>query len=387
MLMSGPPGEFWLPWTPAPLPGLPPGLQPPSSCSRELRPQELRPPLWADICQTPGAAAAPLGMQLLKASSSSAPPVSGDPLQVELSVDEDGIARLVCLDGSLASLTPVRRNVSLASSPKAARRQVATPKPARVVSSTARQRKMTPSRVAAPSAPRPPSFTSPPLSSSSSTITYNGTDNGTLVEQIRAAVASGASRLVVDVTCNCVEANSIEVEGGEVVLRGSSDGAKVGLTLAGLRVTGGSLWVQNLAICATEENQVRAGQLQCSNCQITSRNGCGILCLQKAKVFLTDCEVVNCMRSGIGVNGKNTEIELHRCAVLKNNYSGIGVNHQARSITLSDNRIVDNGYNGVWLNSGVVAKWLGGEISGNKLSAKDGPGILQGWDDCPLRTP
>lgn len=201
------------------------------------------------------------------------------------------------------------------------------------------------------------------------------------MERISAAIASGASRLVVDITCNCVETSLIEIERGEVLLRGSGSGAKVGLTLAGLRVTGGSLWIQDLAIYATEENQVRAGQLHCSNCQITSRNGCGILCLQKAEVSLTDCEVVHCMRSGIGVNGKNTQIELHRCIISKNNFSGVGVNHQARSITLSDNRIIDNGYHGVWLNSGVVAKWLGGEISGNKLSAKDGPGILQGWDN------
>lgn len=217
-------------------------------------------------------------------------------------------------------------------------------------------------------------------SSCSSVVTHSGDDGTTLAEQIRGLAAAGATRIVIDVTGNCVEPDPLEIDGGEVLLRGSREGAKARLTIAGLRVTGGSLCLQNLDLCATEENRVQAGQLQCSGCLITSRNGCGVLCLQRAKVFLRDCEVSNCMRSGIGVNGKNTEIELHRCAVSKNNFSGIGVNHQARSITLSGNRIVDNCYHGVWLNTGVVAKWLGGEISGNRLSAKDGPGVLQGWD-------
>lgn len=278
--------------------------------------------------------------------------------QVGLSVDADGIARLVRQESPLRARSPLRQ------------REVASEIPA-----TQRKR---PSPRASPSPPlRPPS-----PSFSSAAIVYNGTDGKTLAEHIRAAVASGAARIVVDVTGDCVEPDPIEIEAGEILLRGTSDdGARVRLTVTGLRVTGGTLHVQNLLICAVEENRVQSGQLQGSNCLITSRGGCGILCLQRARVFLTDCEVSNCMRSGIGVNGKNTEIELHRCAVSQNNFSGIGVNHQARSITLSQTRVVDNGYHGVWLNTGVVVKWLGGEITGNRLSPKDGPGLLQGWEE------
>jgi len=282
--------------------------------------------------------------------------------QVELSVDADGIARLLAPDGRPASPQPVRRVPADAS---------VSPRP--------QLRMRSPARGSESAALSPPPRTR--LASPSRAISYNGTDGISLAEHIRLAAASGAARVVIDVIGDCVEPDPIEVEAGEVLLRGPSEGAKVRLTVTGLRVTGGSLCLQNLAICATEENRVQSGQLQCSDCIITSRSGCGVLCLQKARVFLTNCEVSNCMRSGIGVNGKNTEIELHRCAVSKNNFSGIGVNHQARSIILSDTRIVDNGYHGLWLNKGVMVRWLGGEISGNRLSAKDGPGILQGWDN------
>lgn len=139
--------------------------------------------------------------------------------------------------------------------------------------------------------------------------------------------------------------------------------------------------LSGLALCATEENRVQAAELHCSDCFITARNGCGVLCLQRARVFLIECEVSHCLRSGIGVNGKHAEVELSWCIVRQNNYSGVGVNHQARSIKLRSNRIQENGYHGVWLNAGVTAQWLGGELEDNKLSAKGGPGVLRGFNN------
>lgn len=220
-----------------------------------------------------------------------------------------------------------------------------------------------------------------------SLITHTGADNVTLKERVHAALSSGES-VVIDVTADCVETEPLEISHGEVLLRGPAieggschnGAAQVRLQLPGVRVTGGSLCVHRLAMYATEENRVQAGQLRCTDCFITSRNGCGVLCLHRARVFLTGCKVAHCMRSGIGVNGKNTEIELNRCTIAQNNFSGIGINHQARSIILRENRIVDNGYHGIWLNTGVVAQWLGGEISGNKMTSKDGQGKLHGYD-------
>lgn len=217
---------------------------------------------------------------------------------------------------------------------------------------------------------------------------HNGTDGVGLVERVRAALASARiaahgfpPAVLVELTCHCEEAEPLEISSGEVTLRGSVEGAgKARLALPGVRVTsGGALCLSNLELYCSEENRVQGGLLRCSDCFITSRNGCGVLCLQRARVFLRDCEVTRCMRSGIGVNGKNTEIDLQGCVVSQNNFSGIGVNHQARSITLKGNRIIDNGYHGIWLNAGVVAQWLGGEISGNRLSDKDGPGSLRGF--------
>jgi len=85
------------------------------------------------------------------------------------------------------------------------------------------------------------------------------------------------------------------------------------------------------------------------------------------------------MRSGIGVNGRNVELHVTRCVVSHNNYSGIGVNHQAKAIALKENSIINNGYHGVWLNDGVVARWFGGEIVGNRLTDKEGRGTLLGY--------
>lgn len=321
----------WLPLGlgyPSELPLVPPGLPPPPGL---LAPEA--PAHWPE----------------------SAAGISCVPSQVGLSVDADGIARLVPPDSKVGSASASR-----------------VP---RVAPAQTSKKDATAAQVdAVPSSSR----TAP---SNCSGVTHGSDDGITLSEQIRSLAASGLTRIVIDITSDCVEPDPLEISSGEVLLRGAREGSKVRITIAGFRVTGGSLCLQNLDIFATEENRVQAGQLQCSDCLITSRNGCGVLCLQKAKVFLTDCEVCNCMRSGIGVNGKHTEIELHRCSVSKNNFSGIGVNHQARSITLAGNRIVDNCYHGVWLNTGVVAKWLGGEISGNRLSGKDGPGVLQGWQD------
>jgi len=226
-------------------------------------------------------------------------------------------------------------------------------------------------------------------------VRHSGAEGVSLAEQVRTALATSAARaaadggkadivpkVFVELTGHCDETSALEVSSGEVTLCGSvgDAGAKARLALPGIRVTsGGALYLRNLDICALEDNRVQAGLLQCSECLITSRGGCGVLCLQRARVFLRDCEVTRCMRSGIGVNGKNTEIDLQGCLVSHNNFSGIGVNHQARSITLRGNRILANGYHGVWLNVGVVVQWLGGEISGNRLSDKDGLGTLQGF--------
>jgi len=209
-----------------------------------------------------------------------------------------------------------------------------------------------------------------------------------LAERIRTALStrdssSPATALVVELTGqNVVEAESLDIGSGQVTIQGGTSGSgKVRLTLPGVRVTGGSLMLINLHLCATEENRVQAGRLQCNDCYITSRKGCGILCLQKAKLSLTDCEVANCVRSGIGVNGKHTDIELTRCSLTLNNFSGLGVNHQARCMVLRDCRITENGYHGVWLNAGVVARWQGGLLSGNKLADKAGPGTLIGFSE------
>jgi hypothetical protein len=211
-------------------------------------------------------------------------------------------------------------------------------------------------------------------------VFYPGAGDKSLSDLIVSLVSTGAANLTVHVTGNCAELEPLELEAGDVELCGSCSETFC-LTLPGLRITGGALSIRNLAICATEENRVRAGQLKCTDCSISARNGCGVLCLQKAKVFLTGCEVKNCLRSGIGVNGKHTEIELKGCTISQNNFSGIGVNHQAKSISLAENRISENGYHGIWLNVGVAVKWLSGTMCSNRLVDKGGPGILQGWDD------
>lgn len=233
---------------------------------------------------------------------------------------------------------------------------------------------------------------------SSTAIVHTGKDGVTLAARIRAALADAksggkghaATTVLIDLTGPCTEAEMLEITHGEVVLRGRTPdadggvvttGDKVRLALLGVRIKGGSLCLEKIELCASEENTVQAGSLRCTDCLITSRNGCGVLCLQKAKVFLKNCEVSHCMRSGVGVNGKNSEIDLHECAIVQNNFSGIGVNHQARSITLRGNRITGNGYHGIWLNAGVTAQWIGGQLSGNKLSDKDGPGVLHDYKD------
>lgn len=219
-------------------------------------------------------------------------------------------------------------------------------------------------------------------STSGGTVVHGCSDGVSLADRINAAVQSCAT-VIVDVVEDCVESELVELSHGEVYLRGvprHDRSSKVRLTLPGFKVTGGILHLTNLHLCATQENTVQMGQLRCVGCYITSRGGCGVLCLQRAKVHLENCEVVRCLRSGMGVNGKGTEIEIRGCDITQNNFSGVGVNHQARSLTLSENRIRDNGYHGVWLNTGVVARWLGGELSGNKLTDKDGDGLLIGFD-------
>eukprot|EP00747_Dinoflagellata_sp_TGD_P210257 gnl/TRDRNA2_/TRDRNA2_83550_c0_seq4.p1 gnl/TRDRNA2_/TRDRNA2_83550_c0~~gnl/TRDRNA2_/TRDRNA2_83550_c0_seq4.p1 ORF type:complete len:381 (-),score=60.37 gnl/TRDRNA2_/TRDRNA2_83550_c0_seq4:132-1274(-) len=205
-------------------------------------------------------------------------------------------------------------------------------------------------------------------------------DEVTLHERIRKALTSCTS-VEVHLTGHCTESQPIEVSEGEVVMRGPPGCAdKIRLNTPGLRVSrGGSLIVRGVAICATEENRVQGGRLECADCLITARNGCGVLCLQKAHVQLTGCEICGCSRSGVGVNGKHTQIEITDCVLKQNNYSGLGVNHQARLINLKSTRIVDNKYHGVWLNAGVVAQWQGGELHGNLQGNKAGPGLLQGF--------
>lgn len=213
-------------------------------------------------------------------------------------------------------------------------------------------------------------------------VEHPAADGATLAERVSAALGSG-QRCVVRLQGDCNEVEPLDISGGDVVLRGGMPGGsgdgRARLRIPSLRVTGGSLALQDVALCTAEEIQVKAGQLTCRNCFITSRSGCGVLCLQKAKVFLAGCEIAHCMRSGIGVNGKHTEIELSGCVLKQNNFSGIGVNHQARSIALRQNVIADNGYHGVWLNVGVTVQWMGGEMKGNRLSDKGGPGLLNGY--------
>lgn len=289
---------------------------------------------------------------------------------VAINLDPDGIARLVPPGGSTLTV-----DASAPSQPKRRHRCWSSPA-------------SPPQDDAIESAPAIRSACSSSCRhGSGKLITHSSTDGITLKERVRAALETSES-LVVDIASDAVETEPLEISRGEVLLRGpvadisapDSEAVKVRLQLPGLRVTGGCLCVQRLAVYATEDNRVQAGQLRCTDCFITSRSGCGILCLQKARVFLTDCKVAHCMRSGVGVNGKNTEIELTGCTISQNNFSGIGVNHQARSIILRDNRIVDNCYHGVWLNTGVVVHWLDGEIAGNKLTCKDGPGELRGYD-------
>lgn len=187
---------------------------------------------------------------------------------------------------------------------------------------------------------------------------------------------------VIDIPGDCAEAEPLLVGPGDAVTLRSSreDAHKVRIAIPCVKVSGGgSLTLVGIELCATEENSVKAGELRCTGCKITSRNGCGILVLHAAKLFLSSCEVVGCMRSGIGVNGKNAEIDLESCLISQNNFSGIGVNHQARSITLRGNQIIGNSYHGIWLNNGVVANWLGGDLSGNRMKDKDGPGTLLGY--------
>lgn len=216
-------------------------------------------------------------------------------------------------------------------------------------------------------------------------LLHDGQDGVPLVERIRRQLSELSAEslpLVIELSESLTEDEALEISSGEVTIRGkqSSPGSKkVRLTLPGVRVRGGSLQLCHLQICALEENCVQGGRLQCEDCSITSRRGCGVLCLQKAKVSLTDCEVVHCMRSGIGVNGKQTEIEMTRCSVKQNNFSGMGVNHQARCILLRDCELTQNSYHGIWLNAGVVARWQGGSLSGNKLLDKDGAGKLIGY--------
>lgn len=212
-------------------------------------------------------------------------------------------------------------------------------------------------------------------------VEHSAADGVTLAQRVGAALGSGEKCVIVRLRGHCSESEPLDISRGDVILQGDADSGRVQLNIPSLRVTGGSLVLQDVALYAAEENQVKTGQLACKNCFITSRNGCGILCLQKAKVFLTGCEIAHCMRSGIGVNGKHTEIELSGCVLKQNNFSGIGVNHQARSISLRQNLIADNGYHGVWLNVGVTVQWMGGEMTGNRLSDKGGPGLLHGYPD------
>lgn len=230
-------------------------------------------------------------------------------------------------------------------------------------------------------------------------VTHISKDGVSLADRIRDALKSSV-RVVVDIVDDCTESTQVDITHGDVSLRGAKDdppehdawrgaagdrtgaealaGSKVRLFLPSFRVHRGTLRLSGLLVVASGENRVQEGQLCCTDCYISSKHGCGILCLQQAKVYLTDSEIAHCMRSGVGVNGKNTQIELRRCTISQNQYSGIGVNHQARSIVLCDNLITENGYHGIWLNTDVVAHMIGGEISGNKLSDIDhGPGVLR----------
>eukprot|EP00928_Gymnodinium_smaydae_P015814 TRINITY_DN15875_c0_g1_i2.p1 TRINITY_DN15875_c0_g1~~TRINITY_DN15875_c0_g1_i2.p1 ORF type:complete len:267 (+),score=39.23 TRINITY_DN15875_c0_g1_i2:80-802(+) len=222
-----------------------------------------------------------------------------------------------------------------------------------------------------------------------------GDSEVSLVGRVREAFAAGACTVVVEIAADYVEREPLEVLCGEVVLRGTtpaiSDGdvdssmgatasSRSCLTIPGLFVRGGSLRVSNLNLCATEENRVQEGSLHCEDCHITSKNGCGILCLQRAKVHLKNCEIARCLRSGVGVNGKHTDLDLHGCTVTQNNFSGIGVNHQARSIVLRQTSITNNQYHGVWLNAGVKARWVDGIMRGNRQGEKAGTGTLLGFE-------
>lgn len=218
------------------------------------------------------------------------------------------------------------------------------------------------------------------LPSSESCVFHS--EGGSLHHCVQGALALGTEASI-ELATDCHELDfPLEVKNACLTLTGSDKHrGRVQLNLRGVRVmNGGTLHLKNLELVASEENRVQDGLLTCTNCIITSRHGCGILCLQKARVRLSNCEISGCLRSGVGVNGKNTEIDIQGCTVCRNNFSGIGVNHQARSVVLRENKICDNGYHGIWLNVGVVANWHGGEMTGNRLSSKDGGGVLRGFD-------
>eukprot|EP00929_Paragymnodinium_shiwhaense_P040527 TRINITY_DN21150_c0_g1_i1.p1 TRINITY_DN21150_c0_g1~~TRINITY_DN21150_c0_g1_i1.p1 ORF type:complete len:463 (-),score=71.06 TRINITY_DN21150_c0_g1_i1:392-1747(-) len=232
--------------------------------------------------------------------------------------------------------------------------------------------------------------------SSSDTLPVNSvnTTNG------KNGQAAGARRIVVELLEDCTETEAVDITSGDVLIRPSpagngsdsqeveasadavaAGGSRVQIRLPAFRVSGGgSLSLQNIAVCATEENRVQAGRLSCDGCFVTSRGGCGVLCLQQAKASLVRSCVTRCLRSGIGVNGKGTEISLRGCVVSENGFSGLGVNHAARTIALHDNKFLDNRWAGIWLNRNVVAHWHGGEMAGNKAGSKDGLGTLVGFE-------
>jgi len=309
---------------------------------------------------------------------------------VDLALDLDGIARLVTqppgLSGTAAAVAKGHPTPSVAlvsnSPTKVKRRKQKTKQPASKVHGAA-DREFPGSKTSAIG-----SATAPVV------VRHSQQDGISLLERVQGAQELAAQRaddlgthpeVVVEVIDHCDEAKALDIKRGEVTLRGlpqSSDADRIRVELPGLHVTGGALCVSNLQIVASQENRVEAGLLQCCSCALTSQHGCGVLCLQRARVFLRDCEVSKCMRSGIGVNGKNTEIHLQDCVVSKNNFSGLGVNQRPRSMTLQDNRIVGNRYHGVWVNIGVEVTWLGGEISGNRLADKGGQGLLIGFDDA-----
>jgi len=190
--------------------------------------------------------------------------------------------------------------------------------------------------------------------------------------------------VVVDLVDNCAELTSLEITSGEVVLRGAlcAEGAsRTKLMLAGLRVTGGaSLSLSHLELLVAEDIRVEAARLSCEDCSLRSQGGCGVLCLQRAQLTLRDCQVHRSLRSGIGVNGKNAELDIQRCRIVGNGFSGVGVNQKCRSITLSGNTISGNAVNAIWLNCGVVAHCHGCDLSSNKLGPKGGPGVLHVYE-------